>query len=263
MTSTEAAILGAVQGLTEFLPISSSAHLYVIPTMLGWKYAGLAFDVCLHWGTLFALVLAFWRDWFELVKNAFAREPQLRRETWTTWLKLIAATIPGAVAGLLLKDAAAGWLRSLPLQAVMLLLFGFLLWWVDRVAPGRRDDRIPGWGTCMFIGVAQSLALVPGVSRSGVTMTAARVAGLGRISAARFSFLLAAPITAGAGLFELRHLPPGLERGPLMIGMLSAMIVGLLAIRGLIRWLGRAGFGWFFAYRALLASIILVYCVRH
>ncbi len=253
----EAVVLGALQGLSEFLPISSSAHLYVVPELLHWKYNGLAFDVALHWGTLIALVLAYGNVWVALARDAIAGAPPAKAQAWDTWGKLAVASVPGAVAGLLLKDIAESALRSMPLQAVMLFVFGLLLWWVDRVAPQREDADTPGWGACLAMGCAQAVALVPGVSRSGVTITAGRATGLTRVSAARFSFLLATPITFGAGLLELRHLPSDLPIGPLLLGVVTSAVVGLLAIRGLIRWLGNAGFGVFFIYRAVLAAIIL------
>ena len=257
MSLLQAVVLGALQGLTEFLPISSSAHLYVVPTLLGWRYEGLAFDVALHWGTLLALLAAFWRDWLALVRDVAAPDPARRREARATWLKLAAASVPGALAGVLLKDLAEGALRSLPLQAATLAGFGLLLWAVDRLAPRGRGEAIPGWGTCLAIGTAQAVALVPGVSRSGITITAGRAAGLTRVSAARFSFLLATPITFGAGLFELRHLSGDLPVATLAAGVLSAAIFGLLAIRALIALLGRSGFGGFAIYRILLAGVIL------
>jgi undecaprenyl-diphosphatase len=258
MTPFQAAVLGAVQGVTEFLPISSSAHLYVIPTLLGWSYAGLAFDVALHWGTLLALFAAFWGDWWALARDALAAPPAERNAARATWVKLAVASVPAAVAGLLLQDLAETRLRSLPLQAVMLAAFGFLLWWVDRSRPAGREQKDPGWASCLIMGTAQALALVPGVSRSGVTITAGRACGLARVSAARFSFLLATPITFGAGLVKLRHLSPDVPAGTLAIGVASAAITGFFAIRGLIRWLGRAGFGAFFAYRLALAAVILL-----
>jgi undecaprenyl-diphosphatase len=258
MSPLKAAVLGAVQGLTEFLPVSSSAHLYLVPRLLGWPYAGVAFDVALHWGTLLALLAAFWGDWMTLARDALVGARATRDAARATWLKLAVASVPAALAGLLLQDLAETRLRSVPLQAVMLAFFGFLLWWVDRSRPKGREDRDPGWGTCLFMGAAQSLALVPGVSRSGVTLTAGRAAGLARVSAARFSFLLATPITFGAGLVELRHLPHDLPLTTLLIGVVTAAITGFLAIRGLIRWLGRAGFGVFFAYRLALAAIVML-----
>ncbi len=259
MSPVQAAVLGAVQGLTEFLPISSSAHLYAVPTLLGWGYGGLAFDVALHWGTLIALVLAFWRDWWRLARDAFASDAVRRRAAHGTWLKLAAASVPAAVAGLLVRDVAETVLRSLPILATTLVVFGFLLWWVDRVRPGRITADVPGWGACMLVGFAQALALVPGVSRSGVTITAGRAAGMARVSAARFAFLLGTPITFGAGLVELRHLSSDLPASTLAIGVASSAIFGLLAIHGLLRLLARAGFLSFFLYRVALALVILTW----
>ena len=252
-----AAILGAVQGLTEFLPISSSAHLYAIPTLLGWPYAGLAFDVALHWGTLLALLVAFWRDWWNLGADLAGRDADKRRAALDLFAKLALASVPAAIAGLLIKDLAASQLRSLPLQATMLIVFGALLWAVDRFRNKGEAVKTPGWPTCLAMGFAQVLSLVPGVSRSGITMTAGRMSGLDRVSAARFSFLLATPITFGAGLLELRDLPRDLPAATLAIGVTVSAVTGLLAIRGLLLWLGRAGFGWFFAYRVAFALIIL------
>lgn len=259
MSPAQAAILGAVQGISEFLPISSSAHLYVVPTLLGWPYAGVAFDVALHWGTLIALVAATWGDWWRLARDAFAADPATRSATRGLWVRIAVASIPAAVAGLLLEGVAETHLRALPLQAAMLALFGFLLWWVDRVRPPGEDRSAPGWAACLTVGCAQALALVPGVSRSGVTITAGRALGLSRISAARFSFLLATPITLGAGLLEMRHLSPDLPASTLAIGVASAAITGFLAIRGLMRWVGRAGFAVFFGYRLALALVLVLF----
>jgi undecaprenyl-diphosphatase len=263
MTPARAAVLGAVQGLTEFLPISSSAHLYVIPKLLGWRYAGLSFDVALHGGTLIALLAAFWRDWWDLATGALSFTPSERRaEAWHMWLWLALATIPGAIAGKLLEQAAEERLRSLPLQAVMLLAFGFLLWAVDRaLAPGRASGR-PGWGAALGMGLAQALALVPGVSRSGITITAGRAAGFSRVGAARLSFLLATPITLGAVLLKLRHMPLDVAPATLAVGVVTSALVGVLAIRGLLRWLARAGFGVFFVYRAAVALLLFAVAFR-
>jgi undecaprenyl-diphosphatase len=259
MSPAQAALLGAVQGISEFLPISSSAHLYAVPTLLGWPYAGVAFDVALHWGTLLALIAATWGDWWRLARDAFAPDPTLRSATRGLWLRLAVASVPAAAAGLLLEDVAGTHLRALPLQAAMLAVFGFLLWWVDRIRPAGTEQPAPGWGACLAVGCAQALALVPGVSRSGVTITAGRALGFSRVSAARFSFLLATPITFGAGLLEARHLSPDLPASTLAIGVASSAITGFFAIRGLIRWVGRAGFAVFFGYRLALALVLLVF----
>jgi undecaprenyl-diphosphatase len=195
--------------------------------------------------------------WIALVRDAFSADATTRALAWNTWFKLAAASVPAAIAGVLLEDLASHTLRSLPIQASMLVIFGFLLWAVDRVRPPGRDENVPGWGTCMAMGVAQAIALVPGVSRSGVTITAGRASGLTRVSAARFSFLLATPITFGAGLLELRHLQIDASPVALVVGIVTSAIVGLLAIRLLIRYLGRSGFGVFFAYRVAFAALIL------
>jgi undecaprenyl-diphosphatase len=192
MPPFQAIALGIIQGLTEFLPVSSSAHLYLVPTLLGWKYGGLAFDVALHWGTLLALLLAFWRDWWELLRAPFMGTPQDKHDARATWLKLAAASVPAAVAGVLLEPYAERWLRSLPVQATTLVVFGFLLWWVDRVRPQREPLRsrlaLPSFWTCLGVGAAQALALVPGVSRSGVTITASRSCSPRRSPSARGSW---------------------------------------------------------------------------
>ena len=261
MTVLQAIVLGIVQGLTEFLPVSSSAHLFIVPKLLGWHYAGLGFDVALHWGTLVALLIAFGSTWVGLARDAFAADAGVRAEARSIWARLVVASVPAAVAGLLLRHAAETWLRNLPLQAAMLVVFGFLLWWVDRVRPQRDGRDVPGWATCIVVGCAQVLSLVPGVSRSGATITAGRAMGERRVAAARFSFLLATPITLGAGLVEMHNIEPGLSRAAIAAGVLSAGVVGWLAIRGLLRLLGRAGFGVFFAYRVLVAAVIIAHLV--
>ncbi len=258
MSPFQAAVLGAVQGLTEFLPISSSAHLYIVPTVLGWPYAGVAFDVALHWGTVAALLFAFRRDWWNLIRSAFAADSVQRGEAHSTWLKLGVASVPAGVAGLILGDKASAWTHSLPLQAALLFVFGLLLWLVDRQSPSEFDTPIPKWSTVLFVGAAQALALVPGVSRSGVTITAGRAARLTRVAAARFSFLMATPITMAAGVLEARHLSDSIPLSTLAVGVISSAVVGTLAIHGLIRWLSRAGLGAFFAYRAALAIVIVL-----
>ncbi len=263
LTPFQAFVLGAIQGLTELLPVSSSAHLFVVPHLLGWPYAGLAFDVALHGGTLVALIIAFWKDWLSLFRNLFASDPQLQSDSRAVWLQLVLASIPAAIVGMLLGDVAEDKLRSMPLQALMLFVFGGLLWAADRFLPKGRDAANPGLPAALLMGFAQCLALVPGVSRSGVTMTAGRTSGLSRLSAARFSFLLATPITFGALLLKVKDLPADLDMKVLAIGVVSAAVFGILAIRVLMGMLKRVGFGFFFAYRAVLALVILVWLRGH
>ncbi len=259
----QALVLGVVQGLTELLPVSSSAHLFLVPTLLGWKYEGIAFDVALHGGTLAALVLAFWKDWLTLVRDAFSPDSRVANATRALWLRLVVATIPGAIVGKLLDDFVDEKLRIVALQAGMLALFGVLLWAVDRFGPKGRDEDAPGWGTALAMGFAQALALVPGVSRSGVTMTAGRATGLSRVSAARFSFLLATPITFGALALKMKDVPHDVPLATLAVGVVSAALVGVASIKLLLGMLRRTGFGVFAVYRVALALFLVVWMSRH
>jgi undecaprenyl-diphosphatase len=266
LTPLQALVLGAVQGITELLPISSSAHLYLVPTVLGWPYVGVAFDVAMHAGTLLALVVAFLDDWLRMARGAFDRDPAQRSESLALFGMIVLATIPGLVAGKLLDDAADR-LRSVPLQATMLLVFGIVLWAADRFTKRAREDRVPGWGTAIGVGLAQCLALVPGVSRSGITMTAGRLAGLSRLAAARFSFLLSTPITLAAvvyeGLFKSRDLLQQVPLNTLLLGMTSSAIFSFLAIRVMLAMVRRIGFGVFAAYRIVVALALFAWVARH
>lgn len=259
LTPLQAAVLGAVQGLTELLPVSSSAHLYLVPTLLGWPYEGLAFDVALHGGTLLALIVAFWGDWMAMARDALSPVPAVAREARLLWAKLAIATIPAAVVGKLFADVIENQLRFLPLQAATLFTFGMLLWLADRFRPAGRDTRTPTWTDALTMGFAQCLALVPGVSRSGVTMTSGRTTGLSRTAAARFSFLLATPITLGAFLLKVRDVPRDLPAATLAVAVVSSAVFGVFAIRLLMGMLKRTGFGVFFAYRAVLAAVVVAF----
>jgi undecaprenyl-diphosphatase len=262
LSSFQAFVLGAVQGLTELLPVSSSAHLYLVPTLLGWKYAGTAFDVALHAGTLVALIAAFFDDWRRMAADAFGTDAERRRAAQSLIGMIAVATLPGLMAGAMLRKSE-DLLRIVPLQASMLLVFGILLWAADRFSKAGRDDRVPGWGTALFVGLAQCLALVPGVSRSGITMTAGRVSGLARVSAARFSFLISTPITLAAVLYEAllksRHLLAMVPANTLAIGVVSSALFGFLAIRFMLGLLRRTGFGGFAVYRVILALGLFVW----
>lgn len=260
MTVFQAIVLGVLQGLAEFLPISSSAHLALAPWVFQWEDPGLAFDVALHVGTLVAVWWYFWREWVALGRSAIAIVRQRAVSTPEEWrvVFLIAGTIPGAIAGLLLEDAAETTLRAPALIAVMLMIMGVILWLADRYARTDRPLQTMGWRDALLIGVAQSFALVPGVSRSGATMTAARVLRFDRRSAAVFSFLLSMPITAAAAVVKV---PDALAAGgfspPLVAGVLAAALSSWLAIAVLLRYLARHSFGVFALYRLLLGIIIL------
>lgn len=268
----QALILGIVQGLTEFLPISSSGHLIVVPALLGWDdpfITSLAFSVMLHVGTLAALLVYFRRDWLRIVPaglatlrdRSFAGDAD-RRLAWV----LAAATVPAIVAGLLLNDLADTTFREPRLVAVTLVIGAAILWLADR--NGRRDRTIRdvGFGTALAIGIAQAAALVPGISRSGISISAGLAAGLDRESAARFSFLLATPITALAGAYEAFRLVSGdagvdlaAQAGTLAIGVLTAFVAGVAAIAFLLRYLRTRPTTIFVAYRVVFAAVIVAW----
>ena len=266
LTPLQAVVLGAVQGLSELLPISSSAHLYLVPTLLGWPYVGVAFDVALHAGTLLALVVAFWSDWVALLTGLRAPSGPERHEARQLFGMLCVATVPGLVAGKVVGELEDK-LRSVPLQAAMLLLFGVVLWAADRFTKAKRETRVPGWGAALAVGFAQCLALVPGVSRSGITMTAGRISGMSRLSAARFSFMLSMPITLAAvlytGLLKSSHLMSQVPIVTLSIGVLSSAVFGFIAIRFMLGLLKHVGFGVFAVYRIALALGLFVWVARH
>lgn len=265
----QALIMGIVQGLTEFLPVSSSGHLIVVPALLGWDDAfltSLAFSVMLHLGTLVALLVYFRADWLRLVPAglAAARDRSFRDEPdrRLAWL-LVASTIPAALAGLLFSDLIEGSFRQPGLVAVTLVVGGAILFAADRIGARSRDVEDVTFPVAIGIGVAQALALVPGISRSGISISAARLAGLDRPAAARFAFLMATPITAGAGVFEARKLLAGeagvdIALAPLLVGMIAALVSGLAAIHFMLAYLRRRSLDVFVWYRVGLAAVVLV-----
>lgn len=259
MSLFEAIVLGLVQGLTEFLPVSSSAHLALAPWLLGWTDPGLAFDVALHLGTLVAVAWYFRADWIELTQAAWrlARTRRVETAADRRVLLLIAATIPAGVGGVLLKDYAETVFRHPAVMATTLILLGVILWYVDRVAGQTRGLEHLTARDAWLIGLAQVCALVPGVSRSGSTMTAGRALGLERGAAARFSFLMSFPIISAAVVLKL----PEVIRdsgaiAPLAAGIVAAAISSWLAITVLLRFVSRHSFGVFAAYRIVLGAVV-------
>ena len=265
----QALVMGIVQGLTEFLPVSSSGHLIVVPFLLGWDDAflnSLAFSVMLHLGTLVALLAYFREDWLRLIPAGLAaiRDRSFRSDPDRRLAGLLAAsTIPAAIVGLFFNDLIEDQFRQVGLVAVMLVVGGVILFVADRV--GRRSRAIADitFPVAIGIGAAQALALIPGISRSGISISAGRLAGLDREAAARFAFLMATPITAGAGVFEARKLLTG-EAGvevsiaPLLVGMVAALLSGLAAIHFMLRYLRTRSLDAFVWYRFVLAAIVVI-----
>jgi undecaprenyl-diphosphatase len=269
MNELEALLLGVVQGLTEFLPISSSGHLILVPWLLDFRYLeqheefNKTFDVALHAGTLLAVLAYFRVEIVELVRAAFA---SIRKRRITepserlAWL-IALATLPAATIGAVAADTIEDDLGEPWQIAILLIVFAILLWLADRLPERREMDQLT-WRGALGIGFAQAVALAPGTSRSGVTITAGRFLGLNRDAAARFSFLMLAPVTFGAVLFKgldvaRDGLPPD-STGPFIVGITSAAISGFAAIWVLLRYLRTHGYGIFVWYRLIAASIVLL-----
>jgi undecaprenyl-diphosphatase len=262
VSALHALVLGILQGLGEFLPISSSGHLIVAPWLLGWPVQSLSFDVALHVGTLAAVLWAFRGDWitiFARTWHGLRRGNPLAEPEGRLLLYLALASIPAAIAGLLLEDWAETVFRSPALVATDMAVLGVILYFADRRADRAEQERPVTLRDAMLIGCAQALALVPGVSRSGATITMALFLGYRRQEAARFSFLLATPITFGAALLKVPHLFEGGETTAIVIGMVSAAVVGFLAIRVLLAYVRTRTYRPFVVYR--LAFAVLVWTV--
>jgi undecaprenyl-diphosphatase len=260
MDLMHALVLAIVQGLTEFLPISSAGHLVLVPVFLGWPDQGLAFDVATHFGTLGAVLFYFRHDLWPMTRDAFGtlRGGQRTRESDLAWWVVI-GTIPAVVGGLLFAGQVSTLLRSPLVIATTMAGFGILMWVADvRGGQHREQDQI-GWRDALIIGLAQALALIPGTSRSGITITAALFLGLKRQAAARFSFLLSIPVIIAAISYELMTLlrdPEPVDWTALAVGAAVAGVVAYLTIRGFIALLGRMGLAPFAIYRLFLAAVL-------
>ena len=259
MSTVQAILLGMLQGLGEFLPISSSGHLVAVPWLLGWPEHGLSFDVALHVGTLAAVLYAFFDDWRRLLaagfRAALAGRPFADPDSRLLWL-LAAASVPGAVAGFLLEERAESVFRSPALVAAAMAVMGIVLFAADRSARVAGEARAVSPRDAMLIGLAQALALVPGVSRSGATISMALFLGYRREDAARFSFLLATPITVGAAALKSRYLfEPG-QGVAVMAGMVTAAVFGFASIRFLLAYVRTRDYRPFVYYRLLFAALV-------
>jgi len=261
-----AAVYGAVQGITEFLPVSSTAHLTLIPKLFGWPDGGIGFDVALHLGTALAAILFFWRRWLQLIRAGFTAPKSPNGKLF--WI-IVVSTIPASLVGFLFDDAIAPLQENPYVIGLLLAVMGLILWAVDRFSR-RAVTRLDGIraGTGLAVGVAQCLAIIPGVSRSGVTITAARGMGVSRETAAEFTFLLATPIILGdagyhflklrtdqAAAAALSQVGGGLA---MLTGIAVSAVVGLAAIRFLLNFLKKRGLGVFAVYRFVLGALVVV-----
>lgn len=270
MQLIQAIILGAVQGLTEFIPVSSSGHLIVIPKLFGWTDMGQSFDVALHMGTLVAVVLFFWQDWISIFKQFFAHifgnkpysKPGESGISGQILVPIVVACIPAAFVGWKWDSFIETTLRQWYWVAGSLVLIAFVMLWAERVGKKQREMGQMNYGDYITIGVAQALALFPGVSRSGITISAGLFRGLDRAAAARFSFLLSTPIILGAGLKKLKDtmgtgLPHG-EMMPFIVGFITAAIFGYISIKFLMNYLRSRSLNVFIIYRIAFAVMMAV-----
>jgi undecaprenyl-diphosphatase len=260
----QAIILAIIQGLTEFLPVSSTAHLTIIPQLLKWQDPGLAFDVALHFGTLAAVLIYFFRDWVQVILNGIgisyrgAHPDENSRSL--LWL-LVLGSIPAALAGLKFEKYADEALRTPYIIGAAMIVFGILMWLADRVSVAKNGLDQMHWPDAAMVGLAQALAIIPGVSRSGVTLTAARFRGFGREAAARFSFLLSTPIIAGAAAKKAWELHktglPADMRLPYLVGIAVSGVVGLAVIAFFIKYLRSHNLSVFVLYRIAFGIIVI------
>lgn len=257
LTLLQAVILGLAQGLGEFLPISSSAHLVLIPWLFMWKDPGLTFNVALHIGTLVAVVIYFWKDWWQLIIKGFT---DARSVTGRLFWYLVAASVPGAAAGFFFEKKAETVFRSPVLIAAMLIVMGIFLYWADRRSAKNIEMTHITFRTSILIGISQALAIIPGVSRSGITMTTGLLTGTTREGAARFSFLLSAPIIFGAAMVKL---PEVISNSSLITvnfatGMLVSCVTGIMSIGFLLRYVQTKNFLPFAWYRFILGGVVII-----
>jgi len=301
-------IIGGVQGISEFLPISSSGHLVLVPYVFGWDYKGLSFDVALHFGTVIAIIVFFWKDWTKIIANAinlnqkskiknqsstgsdcperqsngqndnsklingnYSTTEQSSNETMKQYdnlpenllWQIIVASVPAGIVGFLLNDYVEKYFHSPLLIAADLIIFGLILWLIDKYSSKNSQIKNMSYGKSFLVGCAQAIALIPGVSRSGITITASRGLGLNRKEAAHFSFLLATPAMLGAFLFELKDVNVSDLTLPFVLGVISSTIFGFFAIKYLLKYLEKANFNVFVWYRIVIAMIIVaIYLAR-
>ncbi len=251
----QALVLGIVQGLTELLPVSSSAHLFLIPWIFGWQEIG-DFDVALHFGTLLAIGIFFFKDWIELIKGGYKQVVKKENSTeGRMFWYIVIATIPGGAIGFLLDHFAEDILTNQFIIATALIIMGIILYVVDKKSKSEVEYKDMTFKQTFLIGLSQALAFIPGVSRSGVTMTTARAMGVKREAAAKYSFMLSAPIVLAATAYKIKDFAFG--DISFYIGVLASFIVGILVIKFLLQYLQKGSFKGFAIYRVILGVIAL------
>lgn len=254
MSIIQAIVYGIVQGITEFLPISSTAHIILVPWFFGWKDPGTVFDVALHLGTATAVILFFAKDWIKLIKAGFTNP---KTSTGKLFWFIVAATIPGAIAGVLLDKYMESF-RNPALIGLMLIIMGVILYVADKMSKSDIKIEEIGLKRSLIVGISQVFAIIPGVSRSGITMSVGRMLRLTRESIAKFTFLISAPIILGDAIYHIKDLGSVQVQGtPFAVAVVTSAIVGVLSIKFLLDYLRKKGFGLFAVYRCVLGVIVI------
>ena len=269
----QALILGIVQGLTELLPISSSAHLNLFPWIFGWPEISEAFDVALHIGTLFAIIIFFFKDWLELIKGGYNQVVKKEKTTeGKIFWYIVISTIPTGILCLVLDKISDKVIEKISIKtnieeiivemlliAIALIVMGIILYIVDKKAKSEVEYKDITFKQSLWIAISQAIAAAfPGVSRSGITMTVGRGMGLKRESVARYSFLLSTPIVAAAALYDLKHFVPSVA---FFVGILASFLVGLVVIKFLLHYLKKGSFKVFAIYRIILGLFVIGLCI--
>lgn len=260
MTIFQAIIFGIVQGIGEFLPISSTAHIILVPWLFGWNDPGNTFDVALHLGTSAAVILFFFKEWIKLIKAGFT---DVKSSYGKLFWFLVIATIPGGIVGVLL-DKYMELLRNPALIGLLLIIMGMIIYWADK--SGKNEVKLEniGFSKSLLIGISQTFAIIPGVSRSGITMAAGRKLGIVREDIAKFTFLLSTPIILGDALYHAKDLKNvHIDMLPFITAVLTSALVGALTIKFLLNYLKKNSFAIFAFYRFIVgAAVIAIYFIR-
>lgn len=267
MTIIQAIILGVVQGLTELLPISSSAHLFLIPWAFNWDIPA-SFDVALHFGTLLAIGIFFFKDWIDLIKGGYKMVVKKEKTTeGRMFWYIVLATIPGGIIGFILDHFMEDYLTKPMIIAIALIIMGIILYLVDKNCKSKTEYKDMTLKQTFLIGLSQCLAFIPGVSRSGITMTAGRVMGVKRESVAKYSFMLSGPIVLAATIFKLGDFIEYFAMADMAgiiafaMGVIMSFIVGIIVIKFLLEYLKKGSFKIFAVYRIIIGIIVIAVCL--
>lgn len=259
MSWLEAVVLGLVQGLTEFLPVSSTGHVRLVPLLFGWEDPGASFTAVTQLGTMAAVLAFFWRDLVRIAKSwcvSLVAPSRKDADAVMGWF-MIAGTLPIGILGFVFADSIRTVVRDLRVIGAALIILGVVLWLVDKYAPKTRGPETLTFKDVVLVGCAQAAALIPGVSRSGATITMGRLLGLERAAAARFSFLLSVPAVVASGLFEATAID-GTDWAPTLVATAVAFVVGWASIAWLLRWLGQHSMAVFGAYRVVVGVMVFL-----